>query len=404
MKNNTTIVAENSSTAAAPLILIVDDESAILTALRSLFHRTPYTVQLFSNGSLALDFLVQHTPDIIISDMRMPEMNGLAFLERASSLCPTSTRLMLSGYEDKKIILDALSKNIAHQYIMKPWEDQEMLKLVTQTLQLRSDIRRQHLDDLLRYIVSLPSPPQSHEQLQRVIRKKDRSVKELSAELEKDPSLVTRILRIANSVYFASRMPITNLVDAITFIGTEYVEGLVLALDVFNKLGNNVNPEYVHWLEDVWRHSLHRAFLGRTIAEQWKGRQQPQLAYIVCLLLDIGYVIRLSTSLEQFKQMQQIATSLHIPMEEAEHKVFEIDHVEVGCTLLRLWNFPDDIIEAIRLHHRNTDNNTLVQIAQIANAIESGDPSQPHDPALNPLIQQWQTQLYPNTTNDSTNA
>jgi HD-like signal output (HDOD) protein len=79
---------------------------------------------------------------------------------------------------------------------------------------------------------------------------------------------------------------------------------------------------------------------------------------------------------------------------QAESKVFDIDHAEVGGTLLHLWNFPNDIVNAVRNHHDPSENDVLNQIVQIADILESGDRTQPYDTKLNETIQEWQTKLF----------
>jgi putative nucleotidyltransferase with HDIG domain len=158
----------------------------------------------------------------------------------------------------------------------------------------------------------------------------------------------------------------------------------------------------MRWLEELWHHSLQRAFIGRMIAGKWAGLLHPQIAYTTCLLLDVGYVIRLFSDYDKFKDMMNLTQSLQISLHEAEEKVFEVGHAEVGAALLRSWNFPEDIVVAIAQHHHNTENDVFTKIAQIANALESGKYSEPHDPSINELIETWRLELYPKISKGST--
>jgi HD-like signal output (HDOD) protein len=379
----------------------VDDEQPILSSLRSLLHRLPYEIQLFTSGGAALEFISRRTPDIIISDMRMPNMTGLEFLERASKICPSSARLMLSGYEDKNIILDAISQGTAQQYIMKPWEDAEITNLINNTFRVRANLQKKHLDELLRKITALPSPPGAQDQLKRALRHKDRSIKELAVEVEKNPALVARILHISNSVFFAARTSITSVQEAVGFIGMEYIESLLLASEVFNHFGERHGEDFAKHLDDLWHHALQRAVIGRTIAERWDGFRDIQAEYVVCLLLDIGYIVRLHIDSLAYGRMVEIAREHRLSLDQAESKVFDVDHAEVGAALLRYWNFPEKIVTAIARHHGLTEGDAMTQIAQIAVIAQTGDVSLPHDPAINPLIDKWSVELTNNLFKES---
>jgi HD-like signal output (HDOD) protein len=368
----------------------VDDEQSILSSLKSLLRKHRYDLHVFETGSAAVEYITHNTPDIIISDMRMPEMSGIEFLDQAELICPTSTRLMLSGYEDKSIIFDAIAHGIAQQYIMKPWEDHELLTIIENVVQTRWDLQRRQLDTMLQSISSLPSPPQAKLQIQRILTNENRSIKELAADVEKVPALVARILHIANSVYYAARQPISTTLDAVSFIGADYVESLILAMSVFHRAEDNLLKEFSEPLDELWRHAVHRATLARTIAEVWPGFQQPTIAYTVCLLQDIGFIIRFTLDPDKARQLVHVTKSLHLSMHEAESKVYTVPHTTVGAALLQLWNFPESIVTAIDRHHGEIDGDILSQIAQIADILECGDHSRSHDPAVNQMIMKWQ--------------
>jgi len=372
-------------------IVILDDEPSILSSLRSLLRRQSYDLHLFERGRDAVEFITHHMPDIIISDMRMPEMSGMEFLDLASVLCPTSTRLMLSGYEDKTIIFDAIAHGIAQQFITKPWEDQEIVRIIGTVVNNRRELQRQHLDHALQSIFSLASPPQAQKQLQRILGNESRSIKDLAMEVEKVPALVARLLRIANSVYYSARVPASTTLEAVGFIGVEYVESLILGMSIHHRSEDEVMKLYANELDELWRHAVHRAILGRSIAERWPGFKEPALAYTVCLLLDVGFLVHFNSNREGSGHFANLIKSMHLTMHQAEPRAFTVSHSIVGAALLRLWNFPDRIVTAVERHHGETRGDVLAQIAQVADIVESGEHTRPHDPAVDPIIAQWQT-------------
>jgi FixJ family two-component response regulator len=112
-------------------ILFVDDEQKILSSLRRLFQPEPYKILLAGGGQQALDLIDggEH-PHMIVSDQRMPGMNGAAFLEQAQQRLPDTVRIMLTGYSDINAAIDAVNKGGIFRYITKPWNDEDLLLVV----------------------------------------------------------------------------------------------------------------------------------------------------------------------------------------------------------------------------------------------------------------------------------
>jgi HD-like signal output (HDOD) protein/CheY-like chemotaxis protein len=386
-------------TPALPLIVVLDDEMSILRALQSLLHRHPFRLQAFSESAEALKFITRQTPDIIISDMRMPEMSGADFLSKARSICPVSMRLLLSGFEDKKVIVDAIGQGIAQMYILKPWEDEEILNILHSALDAREQLRTKNLDTFIHGIKSLPSSPFIQAQIKQVFKKSDRSVKDVAAEVEKDPGLVAQLVRVANSVFFGGRNPIANIQEAVRFIGLEYVEGLILGTGMFKSLAEGADGAATKAIQDLWHHAMNRAFVARAIASRWSEYPHLQPAYLAGLLLDIGFVVRLQVNSKEFLHMTQLARELRIPLHQAEPKLFDVLHTEIGAALLRLWNFPPEIVGAIEGHHSEHAAHSLTRLVQMADVIEAADFARLHDTTLNPTIEQLQKDLF--TSKDS---
>ena len=111
----------------AKSILLVDDERQILRAFSRLFIDSPHEIHLVDNGREALELLDRIPVDMVISDMRMPEMDGYALLREVKARHPETIRLILSGYADERVIFDALQNNLAKLYLFKPWNNEELL-------------------------------------------------------------------------------------------------------------------------------------------------------------------------------------------------------------------------------------------------------------------------------------
>lgn len=118
-----------------PMLLCVDDEPAILKSLQRLFVGHPYQLQLAGSGQQALELLHQQKVQVIISDMRMPGMDGAEFLAKAAELQPDCYRILMTGYADLASTVQAINLGKIHRYVQKPWNNQELLHLVDEGLE-----------------------------------------------------------------------------------------------------------------------------------------------------------------------------------------------------------------------------------------------------------------------------
>ncbi len=117
-------------------VLLVDDEQNILLSLKRLLRKEPFQLLTAGSGEEALEILAK-TPDIglIVSDQRMPGMSGVEFLEQAKELAPDAMRIMLTGFAELAVTIDAINKGCAYRYLTKPWDDGELLQALREGLQ-----------------------------------------------------------------------------------------------------------------------------------------------------------------------------------------------------------------------------------------------------------------------------
>ncbi len=111
-------------------ILFVDDEAQMLTALSRVFRGKKYNVISANSAAEGLAILENETVDVIVSDMRMPEMDGAQFLSKCLQLYPNSRRILLTGYSDQDSTVRAINEGKIHQYQTKPWDNDALKKTV----------------------------------------------------------------------------------------------------------------------------------------------------------------------------------------------------------------------------------------------------------------------------------
>ncbi|AEG00473.1 HD domain-containing phosphohydrolase [Methylomonas methanica] len=159
-------------------LLFVDDEPNILKSLKRLFRGAEYNIFLAENGEAGLEILTNNPIDLIISDMRMPQMDGAEFLARAAERWPNSIRILLTGYADMESTINAVNKGKIYSYCSKPWEDNELKILVNNALE-----QKRLLDE--------------RQRLFAIIEQKNLELKEFNDQLENKVQLRTEQVRLS---------------------------------------------------------------------------------------------------------------------------------------------------------------------------------------------------------------
>lgn len=177
------MAAEESTTGTASqvpaAVLLVDDEANILAALRRLFRPLGFTVHSAESGAAALAILEQEHIDLVISDMRMPHMDGAQFLAQVAQRWPQVVRILLTGYADLDSTIAAINQGQIYSYFSKPWEDNE-IKLAVQHALEQKRLREEH------------------DRLLALTQRQNEELKDLNANLEKIVVARTEELRQTN--------------------------------------------------------------------------------------------------------------------------------------------------------------------------------------------------------------
>ncbi len=168
-----------ATTTDKPTLLLVDDEASILTALQRLFRKEGYRIFTAESGPAGLAILEKEKVDVVVSDMRMPGMDGAQFLEQVFSRWPATKRILLTGYSDASATVAAINQGKIWRYVSKPWNDDEILVTVGQAL-----AHRQLLEENAR--------------LTRLTQQQNEELKELNANLEQKVAERTAELAAAN--------------------------------------------------------------------------------------------------------------------------------------------------------------------------------------------------------------
>lgn len=166
----------DSKASDPPVVLFVDDEPSILSALRRLFRPQGYRVLLAESGPMGLDLLEKEHVDLVVSDMRMPEMDGATLLEKVRERWPAVGRILLTGYADIGSTVAAINRGQIHRYVAKPWDDRELVMCV------QDGLERRRLEQENRSLLRLTR--EQNDELQALNASLSDRVKARTAELE----------------------------------------------------------------------------------------------------------------------------------------------------------------------------------------------------------------------------
>src|SRR6266700_5820753 len=157
-------------------ILFVDDEIDVLEAMRRAMHgmRSEWNMEFVLNGDAALESLARDPADVIVSDMRMPGMDGWQLLAKVKTLYPQTVRLVLSGQADPGAIMRLVGT--AHQYIAKPGETQSLKAAIAQTQLLKRLLNSDELALLAGGVGTLPSCPSAFKAISQCLQQPNASV------------------------------------------------------------------------------------------------------------------------------------------------------------------------------------------------------------------------------------
>src|SRR4051812_26584903 len=211
-------------------VLFVDDETRVLEAIeRVLFELdADWETTFLSSGELALAELARVPHDVVISDLRMPGMDGVGLLTRVAELYPRIVRIVLSGHSDEEAALKMVL--VAHQFLAKPCGAETLHRVIARTLQLTRLLPDKKLQTLVGQIGALPATGSNLQQLAALIESSDASATSMAQLVNRDPAITCKLLQVASSAFFNSSASVADVETAIMRLGFRTLRNLTLML------------------------------------------------------------------------------------------------------------------------------------------------------------------------------
>ncbi|BCZ45079.1 two-component system response regulator [Clostridium gelidum] len=336
-------------------ILFVDDESQILRSIARIFMDTEYEIITAESGKEALVILENQKVDVIVSDMKMPNMTGYELLSQAKKRFPNIVRIILSGFSDERIVFDALQKNIAKLYILKPWENDVLINTIEKVFQIENVLRNnKNVLKLVNNAEELPTIKTSYQKILNVIESEEEIYKIVEA-IEYDNSIVIKLLHIVNSSYYAVKTG--SIKRVVAFLGLDNIKNIVIASAFID--GLTFNDKDNKRLEVLWEHAFIANRIISIIYKEFLNKKIPETEMNAGLLSNVGIIFMIHSFHDKYMEILQEVEIQHTSLIELENKAFGTNHQEIGGYLLQWWDIPLPIVEAALYHHNPFDDNII---------------------------------------------
>ncbi|HZJ62957.1 MAG TPA: response regulator [Kofleriaceae bacterium] len=349
-------------------ILFVDDEPAILAGLQNLLYkdRKRWDMVFALGGQLALDEIRKAPFDIVVSDMRMPGIDGAMLLNVIKDECPATVRIMLSGHADREAIVRALPA--LHQLLSKPCDANTLRGAIERSLDGANVDRDVKIRRIVGGVDKLPTPPDLFFELSRLMQSPTTSVADVAKVVTRDPGLSAKLLQLVNSAYFGTGQATTSIQQAVALLGTDRLRYIALTASVFS------SPDGITGgfsLEEMQQESMRAAWLARSFAEP-AARDE---AFASTLLHDVGRVVLALSQGAGFRVLTE-RVQRGERLVDVEIEVFGVTHADVGARLLAIWGLPSAIVDVVQHHHdpggAPEASRALASIVHVADALVHG--------------------------------
>lgn len=350
-------------------VLFVDDEPEVLRGIRHMLdpQKEQWDIAYAPGGEAALSLIETVPFDVVVCDMRMPGVDGAVLLQAVCEQFPSVVRIVMASQAEMEVALRSVP--VAHQFLLKPC-DHDMLRVsIERATSLSNILSNKLLASLVGSVKDLPVLPRTYMALREKLASQNASIREIVGLVEQDVSICAKILQLVNSALFGLPREISTVQSAVTYLGIEMVQNLVLSSEVFSVF-EKVEMVPGFSFEELQAHSQ----LAAKIAAEIPAPAHIHGAAVVAALLhDVGKLVLAMRSPQNLARALSGAAEEKKPEFEVEEELMGVSHAEVGAYLLGIWGLPSPVVEAVAQHHRPEriphDRLDAVGIVHIANCL-----------------------------------
>jgi len=354
-------------------ILFVDDEPAMIRVLkmgmRSMVN--VWDMHFAEGGKAGLELINQHKFDVVVTDMRMADINGAQLLNHVLRHQPNTVRIILSGYADLSEVVGCVG--LTHQFLTKPCSLDDLKSCLKKITEVKEKLGHEKLRGLTGGMTSLPGIPELYLEIVDALQSPMTSSDSIAEIASKDPALSAKLLQLSNSAFFGFNRKVYSVTEAVQMLGIGVIQSLALALPLFTSFDRKKCPGFN--IDQMWEHSAEVAALGRRIYnDHLDDSHRAEQAFAAGILHDVGKLILAENLPDQYSAIIAEAKTKHEELHVVEHRHLNATHAEVGAYLLAIWGLPVPLVEAVACHHtpRRCCSSTLclAGVIHIADAVQ----------------------------------
>jgi putative nucleotidyltransferase with HDIG domain len=351
-------------------ILFVDDEPMVLKGLQRTLRklRDEWEMAFTSSSKEALDILDSGSFDVIVSDLRMPEMDGAQLLTEVKNRHPQVVRIILSGQVEQEMTFKSFQ--IAHQSLSKPCDADILKHILNKLFGLRNLLEDESIKRIVSQTETLPSLPAVYTEVINELQSKEPAVKKVAEIISTDLAMTAKILQVVNSAFFGLVRKISNPKEAVMLLGTETIKALVLSVKIFSEF----NQKKFSWFnfDELFNHSMAVSMFAQTISKKEHLDQNlVNNSLMAGMFHDLGKLILVTNFQEPYQKVLTEAANTKQNLWDLECEMFGTSHAEIGAYLMGLWGLEYPVIEAIAFHHR--PGKSLSNSTGLLTAVHFGD-------------------------------
>jgi putative nucleotidyltransferase with HDIG domain len=353
-------------------IIFVEDNAIEMSNMRRSLSvmRREWDMKFFTSAEDALIAMAERPFDVVVTDYEMGGMNGLELLALSQYQYPRAVRVLLSDAVDADGVIR--SAGVAHRMLRKPCDPAELLAAIQRAYELEQRLNDPDLQSMISEVGNLPMPSRTVLQLNDLLCREETTLLQVADVVASDINLTAKLLQVVNSAYFSLAHQITDVREAVAYLGLDAVRNLCVSIEMLKEFEQP--PALVESIVDeIHDHSLAVAYLAR---QMMPDRISGSDAYVAALLHDVGKLVIAQKMPEQFLEMHVQTMRSNLPLTEVEMEVIGGHHSDIGALLLDLWGLPTHIVEAVARHHDAsllpTTGLDIVHAVFVADAIVSG--------------------------------
>lgn len=326
-------------------ILFVDDEVNILQALKRMLHphRQQWTMTFCSGGEEALALLREQSYDVLVTDIRMPHVDGSRVLFESFLYQPETMRCILSGFAEREQTIKVAGT--AHQFLSKPCTKDAIESMVQRAQQARERLPQTEIRRAVSRVSAVPCRSSVLRELSNELQQEQPNLDLVVDLIASDIGMSAKIIQLVASSFFGRCTAVFCPREAVTLLGVELIAGLLSEMGIFTPFLSA--PEVLN-IDTLCDESIRSARAARAAAEaSGSGARAANVAYLANYLRHVGMIVLAHQFPERYHRAVQMMQHDGLSQSLAEQRVFGATSSSVGGYLLEIWGFPQDVVNEV---------------------------------------------------------